>query len=65
LLKDAKKASPLKSASSPRKRHQWIVAVTLVQFVVLHQEYLSAHKCWPLFSAKNARWKEATNYTAH
>jgi len=61
LLKDAKKASPLKFASSPRK----IVAVTLVQFVVLHQEYLSAHKCWPLFSAKNARWKEATNYTAH
>lgn len=33
-----------------------------MQFVALHQEYLSADQCWPSFGAKNAYWKEAANY---
>lgn len=65
MLKNAKKASPLKFASSPGKRRRpWTVAedTAIVQFVALHQEYLSADQCWPSFGAKNAYWKEAANY---
>ena len=65
MLKNAKKASPLKFASSPgKRRRQWTVAedTALVQFIALHQEYLPADKCWPSFGSKNAYWKEAANY---
>lgn len=65
LLKNAKKASPLRFRSSPGKRRRpWTTAedTALVQFVALHQEYLPASKSWPSFGAKNAYWKEAARY---
>lgn len=65
LLKNAKKAFPLKFSSSQGKRRwPWTTAedTALVQFVALHQEYLPANKSWPSFGAKNAYWKEAANY---